>query len=82
MYNVGLIKKEIIFYSKKITIFSIPEPLKITNINTFRDNPPFFLQQKKNRFLSIFFVIFTEEKMKKVLLSGCKLFFYHLVIRF
>jgi|GEM_PF-5183509 len=53
-----------------ITIYKIIEPLEISNLNTFRDNAPFFQQQKKNRILRIFFVNSTGEKMEEVLLSG------------
>jgi hypothetical protein len=41
-------------------------------INIFRDAAPFFQQQKKNQFISIFFVVSKGEKMNEVLLSGLR----------
>jgi hypothetical protein len=45
---------------------------KSSEIITFRVQTPFFRQQKKNNFLSIFFVVPTGKKMKDMLPSGIR----------
>jgi len=46
-----------------IIIYKISEPLKISTLNTFRDNAPFFQQQKKNKFLKKFLVLQQEKNV-------------------